>query len=196
MKPYDFVPKAQQKEAIQWVGDNVMEPALWLFPQSIEDKLGVNAEDELLSIARTGVSYLLSPNLLANQYRDGVYPLEEYLSDVFATVWKPLNNKEEKRNIFRRQLQRYYILSLDRVLNNVTMTSTSSTPTMTVSRTTGGPDTPAANSDAVLYVEQHLDKVESYLKQQPQDGSLNALHYKNLLLRIKKIREQYESGKK
>jgi hypothetical protein len=67
---------------------------------------------------------------------------------------------------------------------------------MTVSRTTGGPDTPAANSDAVLYVEQHLDKVESYLKQQPQDGSLNALHYKNLLLRIKKIREQYESGKK
>jgi hypothetical protein len=38
--------------------------------------------------------------------------------------------------------------------------------------------------------------VENYLKEQ-QAGSqqFDALHYKNLLLRIKKIREQYESGK-
>ena len=67
---------------------------------------------------------------------------------------------------------------------------------MTVQRTTGGADSYAANSDAILFAEQHLDTVENYLKQQPQDGSINALHYKNLLLRIKKIREQYESGKK
>lgn len=197
MKPYDFVPKAVQKEAIQWMGEYLMEPALWLYPQSIEDKIGVNAEDDLLTMARSGISLLLSPNTLASQYKDGVYPMDEYLSDVFATVWKPLNNKEEERNSFRRQLQRSYVMSLDRVLNNEPITSTVSTsPTMTMQRTTGGADSYAANSDAVLFAEQHLDKVESYLKQQPQDGSLNALHYKNLLLRIKKIREQYESRKK
>jgi hypothetical protein len=49
-------------------------------------------------------------------------------------------------------------------------------------------------SDAILYFEQHLDKVEQYLKAQQADGT-NGLHYKNLLLRIKKIREKYESGK-
>jgi hypothetical protein len=49
-------------------------------------------------------------------------------------------------------------------------------------------------SDAILYIEQHLDKVENYLKDQHTDGT-NGQHYKNLLLRIKKIREKYESDR-
>ena len=188
MKPNDRVPKAVQKEAVQWLGDYVLEPQLWLYPQSIEDKIGVDAEDDLLSIARTDLSYLLSASMLANQYKDGVYPIGEYFADVFATVWKPLNNKEEKRNSFRRQLQRSYITQLDRILNPQPQTSGSM---VTASTSLNA----AANSDAILFAEQHLDTVEDYLKQQPQDGSLNALHYKNLLLRIKKMREKYESGK-
>ncbi len=55
-------------------------------------------------------------------------------------------------------------------------------------------NTTAQQSDAILFLEQHLDKVESYLKSQQTSG-LNVAHYKNLLLRIKKIREKYESGK-
>lgn len=54
--------------------------------------------------------------------------------------------------------------------------------------------TAAQRSDVVLYAEQHLDKVEDYLKAQQATG-INGLHYKNLLLQIKKIREKYESGK-
>ena len=54
--------------------------------------------------------------------------------------------------------------------------------------------TTAQRSDVVLYAEQHLDKVEDYLKAQQATG-INGLHYKNLLLQIKKIREKYESGK-
>ena len=43
----------------------------------------------------------------------------------------------------------------------------------------------------------HLDyhkTVENYLKAQQASG-INAQHYKNLLLRVKKMREKYESGK-
>ena len=58
----------------------------------------------------------------------------------------------------------------------------------------GGGGNNSVRSDAILYFEQHLDKVEQYLKAQQADGT-NGLHYKNLLLRIKKIREKYESGK-
>ena len=36
--------------------------------------------------------------------------------------------------------------------------------------------------------------LEDYLKAQQATG-INGLHYKNLLLQIKKIREKYESGK-
>ena len=48
----------------------------------------------------------------------------------------------------------------------------------------------------IYYVASLVRRIEinSYLKAQQSDG-INALHYKNLLLRIKKIREKYESGK-
>jgi hypothetical protein len=55
-------------------------------------------------------------------------------------------------------------------------------------------NTTAQRSDALLYAEQHLDQVEDWLKRQQATG-LNARHYQNLLLQIKKIREKYKSGK-
>ena len=55
-------------------------------------------------------------------------------------------------------------------------------------------NTNAQRSDVMLYAEQHLDQIEQYLKAQQATG-INARHYKNLLLQVKKIREKYESGK-
>jgi hypothetical protein len=51
------------------------------------------------------------------------------------------------------------------------------------------------NSDAILYLLQHLTKVENYIKQQlnaSPKGSVNAMHYEDLLLRIKKLRDEHE----
>jgi hypothetical protein len=50
-------------------------------------------------------------------------------------------------------------------------------------------------SDAVLYVEQHLSRVEQFCQEQagaPTDArpSINALHYQDLLRQIKLIRER------
>ena len=103
-------------------------------------------------------------------------------------VWKPLNDKDELQNNFRRQQQRSYVDFLGTALNPASTSSSTSNTAANTSYTT------AQRSDAILYIEQHLDKVEKYLKNQPTDG-INGLHYKNLLLRIKKIREKYESGK-
>ncbi len=48
----------------------------------------------------------------------------------------------------------------------------------------------ASNYDVILYLEQHLDKVENYLK-----GQGATPHSLNLLLRIKKIRAKYNGDK-
>ena len=96
-------------------------------------------------------------------------------------LFDPLNDKDERQNDFRRQQQRSYIFFLGRVLNPSDQDK-------------GGINTTAQRSDAVLYAEQHLDQVEDYLKRQQTTG-INARHYQNLLLQIKKIREKYESGK-
>ena len=52
-------------------------------------------------------------------------------------------------------------------------------------------------ADVILYALQHLNKVESYCMQQQkalQGGDINALHYSNLLTKIKRIRKQYEKA--
>ena len=194
-QPYDFVPKALQKEAMQWMDRNVMEAPMWLYPQSIINKLGTDYMEEIRSRQQTVIASLLSLNAIMNLHNTNLqsskaYPVEEYLDDVFAMVWKPLNNKDELQNNFRRQQQRSYIDFIGTALNPAPVSPSSTTATISANTTLST----AQRSDAILYVEQHLDKVENYLKSQQADG-INGLHYKNLLLRIKKIREKYESGK-
>ena len=194
-QPYDVVPKALQKEAMQWIDRNVMEAPMWLYPQSIVDKLGTDYIEEIRSRQQTVIASLLAPNAIMNLYNTSLqspksYPVEEYLDDVFAMVWKPLNNTDEQQNNFRRQQQRSYVDFLGTALNPAPAPTSTSTAVITANTSL----TAAQRSDAILFIEQHLDKVENYLKSQQADGT-NALHYKNLLLRIKKIREKYESGK-
>ena len=183
---YTVVPRSLQREAISWIGRNIMEAPLWLYPDQIVSTTGVDAAAEIQERQFTTLSYLLSPGLLYNihkstQRASEPYPVEEYLDDVFATVWKPIDSSDERQNNYRRHAQRIYVYFLGRVLN----------PTDTEKK---GISVSALHSDAILYGEQHLDKVEQYLKAQPTTG-INGRHYQNLLLQIRKIREKYESGK-
>ena len=199
MKPYEYVPKAIQKEAIEWMGRNVMEPQTWLYPQSIVDKLGIDPESEMLSRATTTISYELAPTLLTNEYNSGIYPLEEYLNDVFASVWKPINNKDEKANSFRRQLERTYVDRMDGILNPQPAQTSTSQVAISIATALGRQNSATPqNSDAILYALQHLNKIEEYVKKQKDlsaKNSINYLHYEDLLLRIKKIRDKRENVK-
>ena len=140
-----------QKEAIQWTDRNVMEAPLWMYPQSIVNKLGFDYADEIQNRQRTVLALMLAPGAVMNIHAvsmesTGTYTAEAFLSDVFDIVWKPLASQDNMQSYFRRQLQRSYVDLLGSALNP----------------------------------SQEKDK-----------GSA----YKNLLLRIKKIREKYESGK-
>lgn len=149
---------------------------------------GTDYVDEIRSRQQTVIAMLLAPGAIVNihnthlQYPTTVYSVEDYLNDVFDMVWKPLDDPEEQQNSFRRQQQRAYIDFLGLDLN----------PTF---EKDANLNTIVLRSDAILFLEQHLDKVENYLKTQHQTDGLNAAHYQNLLLRVKRIREKYESGK-
>jgi hypothetical protein len=186
--PHDIVPRELQREAVDWLSRNVMEAPMWLYPKSVVSKLGVDYADEIRNRQQTLVAMLLAPNaitnLLGEQFvSDKAYPVEEYFDDIFGMVWKPLTDKDEEQNSFRRLQQRSYVDFLGVALNGGTGTD-------------GTNKGMASRSDAILYMEQHLDKVENYLQNvSQQQSTLNALHYKDLLLRVKKIRERHESGK-
>ena len=90
------------------------------------------------------------------------YLLDEYLADVFAAVWKPLNNSEVQQNALRRGLQRSYLAKIDDLINpkeQAATAATNSNAAASASSTTVG------NSDVRLYALQHLDKIADYLKQ-------------------------------
>ena len=184
---HDYVPRALQQEALQWLDRNVLEAPLWLYPDDVVERLGIDATDEIRSRQQTLIALMLSPGMLYNLHETSLrakqpYPLADYLNDVFAAVWKPLNNKDERQNDFRRQQQRSYMYFVDHLLN----------PT---DQDKGGINVTAHRSDALLYAEQHLDQIESYLKGQQATG-INARHYQNLLLQVKKIRDKYENVNK
>ena len=187
-KPYDIVPRELQHEAIQWLDRNVMTAPLWLYPESVVNKLGIDYIDEIRSRQQTIIALLLSPNGIMKLHNDRLtspkaYTVEEYLDDVFAMAWKPINDENELQNSFRRQQQRSYVDFIGLALNP----SYDKTVTETTSVT-------AQRSDAILFIEQHLTKLENYLESQQGEG-INKLHYKDLLLRVKKIREKFETGK-
>ena len=193
--PYSYVPKARQKEAIDWISRNIFDTPMWLYPEEISVRTGFDAESDIISRQNSALSQELSPYTLTNIYKQETYPLNEYLDDVFATVWKPLNNSNEKLNNYRRQLQRSYVARLADAINPRPAASSNTqqrTTTATLSNSLG-------QSDALLYVLQHLNKVENYLKQQAdsaQRGSVNQLHYQDLLLKVQKIKGEYNKVEK
>ena len=178
----EYIPRDLQREALQWLDRNVLEAPLWLYPKSIIDKLGTDYADEIRTRQQTLIALLLAPGTIFGLHNAALrsekpYTVEEYLDDIFNMVWKPRNDGNKEQNDFRRHQQRAYIDFMGAALN----------PTTNKTLTT---DIFIQRSDAMLYYEGHLDRIEQYLQSQASTP-----HNKNLLLRIKKIREKYESGK-
>ena len=197
--PYGYVPKARQKEAIDWVGRNIFDTPMWLYPEEISNKTGFDAESEIISRQNSALSQELSPSTLITQYKQNVYPLNEYLDDVFATVWKPLDNSNEKLNNYRRQLERSYVNNIANCINQRPAAAASTNTQQRTGTATAVPSTSLGQSDALLYVLQHIEKLENYLKQQVESapkGSVNQLHYKDLLLKVQKVMGEYNKIEK
>lgn len=184
-EPRVNVPKSRQKEALQYLGRHIFEAPEWLYPQSILNKAGLDATQSQNSLQDNVIGRLLSGyvlNTLNNQAPTSAdsYPVSEYLDDVAEQVWKPLNSQVEWKNKMRRNLQRSYLAQLNSLINPTEKVATS---------------VRVDNSDLMIYLMQHLDKTEQYLKSQlPADQStsktINTLHYEDLLGELKLIRDR------
>lgn len=180
------VPRARQREAVEWLGDYVFEPALWLYPQSVVDKLGIKAHDEIVELRMSLISYLLAPGMLTNIYNnsfasDDPYCVPEYLNDVFAAVWRPISGKDERLDMYRRQIERTYVEFMNTDLNP---TEKQQNALITVMQRT----------DAAAYLVKHIDTIEEFCKKQLQshkEGDINHTHYSDLIRRLKKMRNDF-----
>ena len=186
LKPHDYLPRSVQKEAIEWLGRNLFEAPLWLYPDEVVSRTGVKPMDEIRDRQSSVVALLLAPGMLYNIYSTSLcssepYPLDEYLNDVFTAIWKPLNSSNELENNLRRQMQRSYLTFVGRMMPPESKDVANANATFN-------------RSDILLFMETHLDKVEEYVKRQLAvcgEGDLNSRHFTALLRDIKKAKEDY-----
>ena len=184
-EPVVEVPASREREALQFFGRQVFDAPQWLYPASIVSKVGVdptldNNQRQEFQLSRFMTAAML--NTLYNQATtsNDPYPIDEYLRDLFSVVWRPLTGSNEWKDKARRQLERAYVDNLNKLVNP---TDKERTPT----------NARNYNSDALLYVVQHLDTVEAFCHQQlaaSAPGSINALHYQDILDRVKLVRDR------
>jgi len=176
-EPFVNVPKERQQEALQFIGRNVFETPEWLYPENIISKTGTNVMIAQNDLQESLLRRLMEPRNLSNLDAFG-YPIDEYLDDLFAEVWKTESGSDLKAKL-RRSLQRSYLKNMNNAINP----ATSGVQNTTTSQFN--------NSDAVLYMMMNLQKVEDFCKQQAQvESGINKLHYEDLLREIKLIRDR------
>ena len=177
MEPYVPVPAARQREALQYLGRNIFEAPEWLYPANILSKSGADAGTTQQQQQTNLLTRLMTPLMLSN-ISTSDYAVNQYLDDLFAQVWTAPKSSSSFQQKARRQLQRSYVQNLNSLLN----------PSEADLK---GAMSRNYNSDAMLYVLQNLQKVETYCQQQMKASEgINALHFEDLLREIKLIRER------
>lgn len=183
----DWVPASRQKEAVEWFARNLFDAPLWLYPEDVTAHTPkVNPVTEIYDRQSAVVSFLLAPGLLCNLHSSSFqasepYAVSDYLNDVFKAVWRPMGASTEQADYYTRQLERLYVSLIKNMLDSQ------------------GEETQKTNaaflrSDARLYVETHLDDIESYLDKrlaEKQDGQLNIRHFAALKREIKAFKNRY-----
>lgn len=180
---YQAVPKEKLKEAIDYLDRELFEPPLWLYPEVITSKTGADPHREINDFQTSAIEMTLRDRTLSRLANDALltknaYPLEQYLKDLAAAVWKPLGSDPQKA-AYRRDLQGLYVEALGKNIN----------PTAPKD---GRKDKLVQHQDVPLYALQHLLYIEETigkLMQKEPLGSLNHLHYQTLLKEIKEIKD-------
>lgn len=181
--PVELVPADRQRDVLRFLDRQVFDAPLWLFPADIVLKTGTNVQSEISVLQDAALKMTLNLSLMYTLYNDSfqsskAYQLSDYLNDLFATVWKPIDTVQGMKEANRRSLQRSYLEFLDRLIN----------PT---EKDKAGTNAKLYNSDISLFIAQHLDKIEKYIQNQEKVATnINVLHYKGLLQEIKKIKER------
>lgn len=181
-KPYEVAPAKKGRDAVDYIGRQVFEAPLWLYPSSMTDIAGTDLVDEISTYQDRILKVMMNGTIMDKIYKDqreaGAYQFKDYLNDLFHSVWKPLTGLNDMQVRTRRLLERNYVDQLNSLLNPVQKDK----PTVADR---------ASNSDIMLYLMQHLDTVEQFCKAQAaQSEGINLLHYNDLLRQIKLIRER------
>lgn len=132
---YVPVPAAVQRKAVQFIlTEGLLEPSEMLDPAVLNKIQPTGAVSLVTGKARTLLNSLLSEarirRMLDNEAVRGgqAYGVEQLVGDITDAVWKDLDAPAPRIDIYRRELQRSYLSTVDRKLNGAGASDTDLKP--------------------------------------------------------------------
>jgi hypothetical protein len=119
---YEYVSKATQKEAFDFIDKQVFKTPTWLINKDVQFKSGVNSTTTILLVQETALNRLLGTNtlnkLLNAEAAVGVnaYTVSDLLGDLKKSIFTELTTKTPI-DIYRRNLQKSYVERLGNIIN-------------------------------------------------------------------------------
>jgi Met-zincin/Domain of unknown function (DUF5117)/Domain of unknown function (DUF5118) len=119
---YEYVSKATQKEAIDFINKQVFTTPTWLINKEINERTGTVPGTVILSLQESALARMLSTytmnKMLNAEAANGnqAYTVTDLLTDLKQTVFTELTSKKPV-DIYRRNLQKAYVERLGNLIN-------------------------------------------------------------------------------
>lgn len=161
---YEPVSKKDQKEALQFLDQNIFTTPQWLLEKDIYEKTGKTPVKTVEEIQNGVFARILSPMVLESMYQmeavdKNAYPITEYFTDLNAAVLK-----KENVDTYTRNLQRNYIDNMIKLVQSRA----------------------SDKSDISAFARGNLNAVKRDLQSRTPSDTATRYHYEDLIFRIEK----------
>ena len=179
---YEFVPKAKQKEALNFINENLFKTPEWLLDQNIFGKTGLNGPAVINSVNHQLLIALLNKRVMGNMInaetahgRQNAYTVSEFYGDLNRMVWTELSTGRTP-DVYRRMLQKSYVEIL------ISLSGLSTTP--------AAPAVTPGSNDVASITTAQLRSLLSRLTSAVSSDPAAQAHYRFLALSIKMVLEK------
>ena len=186
---YEFVSKATQKEAADFINKQVFTTPTWLINKAISGKTGVNSTSTILALQEAALSRMLNTNTMNKMLNaeasigNQAYTISDLLGDLKQSIFTELPGKKPI-DIYRRNLQKAYVERLGNIIN-----PTPASGGITIFFGNTSPSVDTKKSDILSYLKGHCRelKIQTDAAAASSSDKATKYHLQDLSDRLKKI---------
>lgn len=188
---YNYTPKSRQKEAVQFLQDQLFTTPTWLTDKKLFSYIGVDNVGAISNVQKTSINSLLSARTLSKLVDFEMYdPANAYtpsalLTDLKNGIWSELKTNKPI-DIYRRDLQKMYVDALVKLVKPEDKKASPAPPSFSGGRTMKAPPS-IENNDGLSVVKGHMKSLMADIRTalpSVKDTS-SRLHLQDVLERLK-----------
>lgn len=176
---YAEVPKKKVKSVVNYVGRQVFEAPLWMYPAKIANYIDLKPMEQISDQQSQMLNIFLSAGMLYNLSQKALtsadpYPVSEFLEDLLPTVWKK-PSLDIQQNTYLRSLQRSYLEKVGMLINPKDVAD---------GKMMSNAQRGDVRLEAIAHIKAIRKKIEELI---PLTSGIDQLHLNDLRIEIDKI---------